>query len=82
MINYGIYKDKNFEADMRDHLDKLEMYKYELELARKEKDKEDIDAFALCMLQESDSIRDLVLWSDIDYNFSRKYNRKYKMMGI
>ena len=68
MINNVIYVG-NFEADMRDHLDKLEMYKYELELARKEKDKEDMDAFTLCALQESDSIRELVLCSDAGFSF-------------
>lgn len=72
MINNVIYNDKNFEADMRDHLDKLEMYKYELELARKEKDKEDIDAFTMYARQEANLIRGLVLWSDADFSFFRR----------
>lgn len=63
---------KDFVADMRDHLDKLEMYKYELELAKKEKDDVDIDMFTLCGLQESNLIRGLVLCSDTDFSFFRR----------
>ena len=79
MINTGIYKNKDFEADMRDHLDKLEMYKYELELAKKEKDDVDIDMFTLCAIQESNLIRGLVIWSDAELVFSRRCGLRHEM---
>ena len=65
---------KNFEAAMRDHLDKLEMYKYELELAKKEKDAVDINMFTMYVFQEANLIRMLVLWPSI------RISQMYKMI--
>lgn len=63
-------KCKKFVADMREHLDKLEMYEYEFKLAIKDKDTVDRGIFAIGMLDEAYSITRLITQPNIGLSFS------------